>query len=1511
MPTPTPPTVSSVAITSSPGDDGEYTTLDVIEATVTFSEAVTVTGTPQLMLAIGSNRRAADYVRGSGSAALVFAYEVHPTDQDDIGIGIPANALRLSGGTIDASGTTATLTHAAVGTTQRVDTEIVLLSNTGQPDGTPLRIEAGESYRFTVDLWDSQVVYELDQLVFDVKTASETLVLDVATSIDALGRSIRAKFVGSVSMTGKQTFRSEDFTTLEVITEGRLIPLVTAKSAARVEVTLTATGSGFIELRTTASKDEDAHGAYRWTIGDSLSKLTDGAYVEHANAHLPSLNAIGHAKEVVRILASHIVSEPLDGVTYRAGERIEARIHLNHPVRAVADPLTVPLLFGDERRLAELGPLEDTYQARKDLYVFSSTARWYFISFFYTVQPGDTATGGVALAADPLGDGSDGRVLSALGDRVRLSLSAPAVRVTHNVDGSSGNGCEDVHCAQVTSSTDRGASLSVYTGLYPPETLVVEFDGSMTDRSFTYDQRYTITQIAMPASDDQSEPDLLVYPPLSAEALARLALQTEEVTLPLRDAEREALPPPASEEYGEMHRALYWWTGVRVVWLKGQRNAVRFVEVPVSVSFNAASYAAGEGETITVTVTLGAAFRSRSATVPITVEGNGGATSADYSLSADELVFAAGDTAKTFTVTLTDDTRDDEGETLTLGFGDSPDITSGGTNETATVTITDNDPPEVSFAAATYDVEEDSSVDVGVTLSSALTSALTVPVTATNQTGASTGDYTVGTSVTFSAGTTTASLTLEATSDIADDAGEKVQLSLGVLPSGVQGGSITSTVVRISDNSDTAVSVSLGASTYTAGEGASATVTATLSSAPGRSVVVPLVAVPQGSTTAADYAVPESITFGSTDTTKTFEVAATQDDIDDDGESVKVQFGTRPPRVNAGTITETTVSITDDDDPIVEVSFGALTYNADEGGTASVVVELGADPERSVTVPIEATKLGGATDADYMFASSVAFASGETSKTLTFTAIDDDVDDDGESVKLAFGSLPARVNAGDDETVVTIADDDHPHVTVAFSAKSYDVPEGLAVQVDVEVNVLPERDLDIPLVLTGGGGATTADYALDIDGSTVSIDEDEKTVSFRVVSPQDDIDDDDEFVTLSLNLAGLERVTAGKVSEAVVNIVDDDSPELTVTFDRDSYSTPEGTAVDVVVELSADPERTVTILTTRSPQGGASDDDYSGVLARLIFMPRQTRQTFTFMATQDQKDDDGESVQIEFGTLAERITEGATPRTVVSIDDDDEAGVTVSDASLTILEGESERYTVVIESEPLGTVTVTPVSENPSVTVSPPSLTFTAQNWQTPQTVSATVVVGATGRPATISHTVAQYGSVTTAPDVAVAVEILPTPTPTPTPTATPKPRPTATPTPRPSPTPYIPPVTIIPPVRFPTATPTPEPTATPTATATPTSTPTSTPTLTPTPSPTPSPVPVAVAVPTSTPTPTVTPTPTPAATPTPLPVVDIDEQRNGWWWLLLLLLALLLAWIAYRRWRRRKRRWGERRWYG
>ena len=109
------PTVTAVALTSAPQADEGYRAGERIEVGVTFSAPVTVTGVPRIGLEVGSETRQAFFVSNAGPAVLLFSYAVAVDEMDDNGIAVPANGLRLAGGTIvDGYDAPAFLDHDAV-----------------------------------------------------------------------------------------------------------------------------------------------------------------------------------------------------------------------------------------------------------------------------------------------------------------------------------------------------------------------------------------------------------------------------------------------------------------------------------------------------------------------------------------------------------------------------------------------------------------------------------------------------------------------------------------------------------------------------------------------------------------------------------------------------------------------------------------------------------------------------------------------------------------------------------------------------------------------------------------------------------------------------------------------------------------------------------------------------------------------------------------------------------------------------------------------------------------------------------------------------------------------------------------------------------------------------------------------------------------------------------------------------------------------------------------------------
>ena len=192
----------------------------------------------------------------------------------------------------------------------------------------------------------------------------------------------------------------------------------------------------------------------------------------------------------------------------------------------------------------------------------------------------------------------------------------------------------------------------------------------------------------------------------------------------------------------------------------------------------------------------------------------------------------------------------------------------------------------------------------------------------------------------------------------------------------------------------------------------------------------------------------------------------------------------------------------------------------------------------------------------------------------------------------------------------------------------------------------------------------------------------------------------------------------------------------------------------------------------------------------------------------------------------------------ITLSDDAPKGVTLSKQKLYVREDYGrDSYTAVLDAEPTSDVTLTAhVGNRFAAEVSPSSLTFTTEDWYTPQRFTVYGVDDTVDNPndrfTRIQHTASgggyddirigrvavtveddeDYATPTPAPRgrTIIFYHATPTPTPIPTaePTATPTPVPTATPTPEP------------------TATPTPAPTVTPTpeSTAAPTSEPTATP---------------------------------------------------------------------------------------
>ena len=229
----------------------------------------------------------------------------------------------------------------------------------------------------------------------------------------------------------------------------------------------------------------------------------------------------------------------------------------------------------------------------------------------------------------------------------------------------------------------------------------------------------------------------------------------------------------------------------------------------------------------------------------------------------------------------------------------------------------------------------------------------------------------------------------------------------------------------------------------------------------------------------------------------------------------------------------------------------------------------------------------------------------------------------------------------------------------------------------------------------------------------------------------------------------------------------------------------EGTAAVFTLSRTGSPTAALTVNVTVSETGGDMVAAGNEGARTVTFLANSATATLS-VATAPDSVDEADSVvtaTVSADTGSPASYSVATPASaMVTVEDDDTRDVTVSTAALTVNEGTTGTYTVVLDSQPTANVTVTPSRTGSSdVTFSPATLTFTALNWNTvqPVTVTAAQDSDAVDDSATISHAVTggDYAGVTvesvvvtvdddetadtTAPRVASIVRETPTSSPT------------------------------------------------------------------------------------------------------------------------------------------------------
>ena len=335
----------------------------------------------------------------------------------------------------------------------------------------------------------------------------------------------------------------------------------------------------------------------------------------------------------------------------------------------------------------------------------------------------------------------------------------------------------------------------------------------------------------------------------------------------------------------------------------------------ITLSLNPAAVGESAAATaVTVTASLNNSPLPTATAVTVSRTGGTATSGTDYPAIGDFTVaIQAGQTSGTATLSF-DPSGDGlaEGDETVILTGSAAGLDAGA----ATLTITDDDPaPTAVTLSLSPNVVGENATMVTVTASlnnSPLATATTVTVSVTGGTAVSGTDYPPVSdfTVTIQDGQTsgTATLSFNPTEDNLTEDDETVILTASA--TGLTAGTATLT---ITDNNTL---VTFGASSYTVPEGAGAMVFVDLSTAPTAPVTILLTKEHLGGATGTDYSgVPPSVTFTTEQTQRTFTVTATDDSVDDEGESLLLGFGPLPEGFAPGSPATARVILMDNDMP--------------------------------------------------------------------------------------------------------------------------------------------------------------------------------------------------------------------------------------------------------------------------------------------------------------------------------------------------------------------------------------------------------------------------------------------------------------------------------------------------------------------------------------------------------------------------------------------------------------------
>ena len=717
--------------------------------------------------------------------------------------------------------------------------------------------------------------------------------------------------------------------------------------------------------------------------------------------------------------------------------------------------------------------------------------------------------------------------------------------------------------------------------------------------------------------------------------------------------------------------------------------------------------------------------------VPYETQDETATAGADYRSSSGLLTLAAGQTQETLRVPLYRDVLTEPDETFGLLVDE--DTLVGATYREAVsdpvATIRDSPGPGLTVGdAIATEVSGTIRFPVGVLGTNAF--AVTVSWTTRDGTAVAGSDYTAASgTLTIPAETREADITVTL---LTDQTAERDETFSVVLSNASGAALIDATAVgTITEGALPVMNVAAAQ----ASEGApSLTFTVSLSEAGTNEIRVNYRTSEVTATEDEDYTETSGVlTFAPSDLSKEVIVPILADSFDEADETLLLTLsGIRNATLGASPATGT---IQDDDDaPTVSISDAEAT----EGGILTFEVGLSAPSRRQVTVAYETIDGTASEPDDYTAAEgTLTFAPGDTARQIRVSLQQDSTYEPSETLSV---DLKSPVNApvpGEEagSATGTILDDDVRAVVVNPSELT--VPEGGERSYTVVLSTQPAGSVTVAIAVEGNTDVSTHSSTLTFTTQNWN------TAQEVMVSAAEDGDRESETATIRHMVSGADYA-AVQADSVAVEVTDGDTASTVIALSVEPKTVTESGGAQAVVVKAALNGATLLASTvvTVTVQGDTATvtDDFAPVSAFNLTIPAEAAEatrTFTLTPVDDDIDEgESETVSLTGATATPGLTVRATK---VTITDDDERGVTVRPGSLTVAENSTGQYTVVLESEPTGNVTVTLAkSGSDAVTVPATPLTFTSLNWATAQTVTVTAAsdVDADNEEATVAHAV-------------------------------------------------------------------------------------------------------------------------------------------------------------------------------